>query len=332
MNQSNIEGSFWGVAFGDALGIPVETWNADQIVQRYGRLTTYQPCENHKWMGDWPAGRWTDDTQLSLAVAESLIERRFIDLADIAQRHVKAMKESHKGWGGSTRDSVTRIEQGIPWNRSGSSTGAGNGVAMKIAPLAWYWYQQFPQQIPITSVRQLAPTLRGFGAMTHDNDLSVVSGAVQFAAVLFCLQTEPTEFDQKAFSSTLVQVSRWMEEYCRAQGMNSLPDRLSVRLEDLLMNPSAFQTPESIISTFGGGSCYCYDSLPFTYAFFLRDPRSVESMYEVVNAGGDTDSNGSMVGSLLGALNGKGVFPVTLKEGLWEVDRLERVVGSFVGI
>jgi ADP-ribosylglycohydrolase len=56
--------------------------------------------------------------------------------------------------------------------------------------------------------------------------------------------------------------------------------------------------------------------------FFLRQPKSVEALYDVVSAGGDTDTNGSVAGSLLGALDGTAVFPAHLVEELEAVDRL----------
>jgi ADP-ribosylglycohydrolase len=53
--------------------------------------------------------------------------------------------------------------------------------------------------------------------------------------------------------------------------------------------------------------------------FFLKNPYSIDSLYEVINAGGDADSNGSMVAALLGALNGPFIFPSHLVHGLNQI-------------
>ena len=66
---------------------------------------------------------------------------------------------------------------------------------------------------------------------------------------------------------------------------------------------------------FGGGSCYVYDSLPFTYAWFLKNP-TLDGMFDCISAGGDADSNGSMFGAMLGAREGMSVFPDYLITGL----------------
>jgi ADP-ribosylglycohydrolase len=83
------------------------------------------------------------------------------------------------------------------------------------------------------------------------------------------------------------------------------------------------------IEEFGGGSCYCYHSMPFLYMFFLRNPHSVDALYDVVSAGGDADTNGSMVGAMLGAYNGQSVFPKHLVDGLYEKDLILKAANEF---
>ena len=101
---------------------------------------------------------------------------------------------------------------------------------------------------------------------------------------------------------------------------------LTLRFESLFENQYDAQ---KLIEEFGGGSCYCYNSVPFTYGFFLQNPHSVESLYDVINAGGDTDSNGSMLGALLGALHGTSIFPQHLIDGLVEREKVLEVAQRF---
>ncbi len=88
-------------------------------------------------------------------------------------------------------------------------------------------------------------------------------------------------------------------------------------------------SPEQIASHYDGASCYVLNSQPFSFAMFLRNPYSIETLFDTVNAGGDTDTNGSMVASLLGALNGTKIFPQHLIEGLWQKDRILKVAHDF---
>jgi ADP-ribosylglycohydrolase len=63
-----------------------------------------------------------------------------------------------------------------------------------------------------------------------------------------------------------------------------------------------------------------YDSLPFSYALFLRNPRSFGSIMEAVNAGGDNDTNAKLVGEMLGAYYGLDFFLTA--ENKWAVEGL----------
>jgi ADP-ribosylglycohydrolase len=85
----------------------------------------------------------------------------------------------------------------------------------------------------------------------------------------------------------------------------------------------------AIIEAFGGGSCFVCNSLPFSYAFFAADPFGAKTLYNVIEAGGDTDSNGAMVGGLQGALLGKEIFNAELLRRINGVDKLVRRVSEF---
>jgi ADP-ribosylglycohydrolase len=116
-------------------------------------------------------------------------------------------------------------------------------------------------------------------------------------------------------------------------GEKILPETLGEdRLTDRLHTIDQPLTSDQIALNYGGGSCYVYNSLPFSYAFFLRNPNSIETLYDVVSAGGDTDSNGSIVGSLLGALHGTSIFPKYLTDALDPTQKalLEDVTNRFI--
>jgi ADP-ribosylglycohydrolase len=86
---------------------------------------------------------------------------------------------------------------------------------------------------------------------------------------------------------------------------------------------------QAIIEKYNGGSCYVYESLPFSLAFFLTAPHGQDTIYRVIEAGGDTDSNGAIVGALQGALHGPDFFPDTLVAQIRELPELLEVVRNF---
>lgn len=130
------------IAYGDAAGAPYEGEPAQPIHRR--QLVAY----DSPVFGPSPAGGWTDDTQLSLAVARSLIATNQFDLERIADEYLHQLHQTPKatigdvtlvrGWGPSTVTAVDRYRRGTPPTETGTPNGAGNGVLMKMAPLAWW--------------------------------------------------------------------------------------------------------------------------------------------------------------------------------------------------
>ncbi|NPA49269.1 MAG: ADP-ribosylglycohydrolase family protein, partial [Thermodesulfobacteria bacterium] len=69
-----------GLAAGDALGFPFEGARREE-------LAGVNLCYFER--GDFPPGTWSDDTSLTFITAESLVERKGLDLADLGQRFLR---------------------------------------------------------------------------------------------------------------------------------------------------------------------------------------------------------------------------------------------------
>ena len=337
MNRDQVRGILLGSAIGDALGMPVEILSAREIKRRYGRITEYFPArEDHKFLAGYPAGKWTDDTQLTLVDTESMIACHGIDMDHIAQMHIAALHETESGWGGSTIDAVQRLEAGVHWSESGKTSrknrGGGNGVAMKSAlmlcDIDWDHLSENNQDKHVYDHRM--HLLEQFGRMTHDSEIGYVSGIVQAAAVLGVTELS-CHYDGKWSDDVQNNISLLINmtaiSYEDAEQKDS-HDRLSDRFADLPYITKSM--PDSgIRELFGNGSCYVYESLPVAYALFLRKKGSMECIYDAVNFGGDTDTIASMVGALVGAMHGTKVFPQQLIDGLWKKDYILDVADRF---
>ncbi len=309
MNRDKVRGMMLGIAIGDALGMPVEMKTAAHIKEKYGRIEKYEEPVGHKFFDGKPAGDWTDDTVLSLAVANSLIEAKGFDLDSQAKWNAAALDQERGGWGKTTKEALQRIKDGVHWSEAGKNTepnrGLGNGVAMKVSPLAVYLLaKKVPWSEAIDKIAKLA-------MMTHYTGIGVSSGLAHTYATAYCLNYAPGEFNFDRFVGVVTGMSKHGRNY--AQPGENKDEDISDRLELLFKHRE--YTPEKINEELKGG-CYVYESLPFSYMYFLRDPQGIDCVYDVVSNGGDTDSNGSMVGALLGALHGASVFPQHLIDGL----------------
>ena len=70
-------GALYGLAVGDALGMPTQALPRDVVAQLFGELDGFRagPAENELSAG-LPAGRTTDDTDQAVIVAECLVAGR----------------------------------------------------------------------------------------------------------------------------------------------------------------------------------------------------------------------------------------------------------------
>lgn len=325
--RSQIQGMFLGVAIGDALGMPNENLTYEEIIDRNGVLINYIRPDGHKWFDGREAGTWTDDTQLTLLIADSLIEHKRLNLDDLAKRHVEYWKkEGDLGFGPTTRTAIKKLEAGVHWSQSGKSNnskhGFGNALPMKVSPIGAlraspFWKEQWLEWRSkfIDSLIQLA-------LMTHYRRMAIDSALAHTFAVNMCLNGNFT------VTGLLEAVSYW-SSFVLYKEDSAFSDNILKNFELLARIGPESMTTEQIIKVFNGGTSYVYNSLPFSYAFFLRNPYSVQTLYEIASAGGDTDTNASIVGGLLGALNGASIFPQHLIDGLWQKDRILTTADKF---
>ena len=133
-------GAFLGLAVGDAVGTTLEFHSRDEE-DRLEDMVGGGPFE-------LPAGAWTDDTTMALALAESLAECGTLDCRDLMDRFVRWWQEGEYSCTGSCFDignttsaALSRYRRtGDPMAGSTDPRTAGNGSLMRLSPVALrYW-------------------------------------------------------------------------------------------------------------------------------------------------------------------------------------------------
>jgi ADP-ribosylglycohydrolase len=320
--KDKVRGTFLGLAIGDALGKATESLSFNTIMEKFGRITDYISNPHHKYFDGAPVGSWTDDTQLSLAVARGIAHKGEFDLDAIAEEHCVEFMKTVAGWGNTTREAIAKIVDGGHWSQASltdqPNRGVGNGVAMKVAPVGCYMALTNPE-CNNPQWGEDVKKLMKLATMTHFTSMAITSGFAQTFAVFKCMMSDPENFDVKSFIRTINGAGMMGRRYLfKTITQDDIANRFGL-LEKYDEYP-----PERIIAELKG-SCYVYESLPFTFMFFVRNPHSIETLYDVVTAGGDTDTNGSMLGALLGALHGTDIFPEHLVDGLREREMVMEV-------
>jgi len=287
------------IAYGDAAGLPVETRTAAYIAEHYGVISELIPTNENPFFGSAEhPGTWSDDTQLTLAVAKALIRAKGFDLGVMAETHLEAYNETpeilrkgkmvKRGWGGSTTNAMDRLREGADPLHTGTLDGSGNGVLMKMAPLA-YW-----QKVRSTPVRTSYEQYDQLTNMTHDSAIARLTTRVHGDMLAYLLRDDYTK---KQFMNVLegslalheFELREWEE--CDGVKPGFLRDQLKYLHGDV--------NKDTILSETDAKGFYAPQTLAMAYgAFIANDGKFAPAVYEAVNLGGDTDSLASIVASM----------------------------------
>ena len=139
LNNDNVELLLTGLAAGDSLGSTSEFVRQAEIPRLYARQAAAGWPFRQVGGGTfrWPAGAPTDDTDMAMCLVRSFREFGRFDGADIARRFVEWMETSPPDIGGTTRQTLSAIAAGRPWQEGGlgmfrrSPHGAANGSLMR---------------------------------------------------------------------------------------------------------------------------------------------------------------------------------------------------------
>ncbi len=180
--QDRAAGALYGLAVGDALGMPTESLPRPEIVARYGPLLEeFQPgAPDQPLAPGLPAGTVTDDTEQALLLAHLIIQGNGeIDEADLAVQ-LLAWEEDMRARGSlsllgpSTRRALSALLAGTPLAETGRS-GTTNGAAMRITPVG----VATPAGDPGLLVRRVVTASR----VTHNTGVALAGAAAVAAAV-----------------------------------------------------------------------------------------------------------------------------------------------------
>ncbi len=110
LTLDKISGAILGTFTGDALGMPVEGWSSREISERYGEITEILP-------GRLRAGSYTDDTEMMIGIAESLLECGAFNAQHMAFTFCRNFNHE-RGYGPGTTRVLQLIKSGTPWEQA----------------------------------------------------------------------------------------------------------------------------------------------------------------------------------------------------------------------
>ncbi len=307
-------GAFWGLALGDALGMPTQSMSREQIADWYGQIRTLVDAASVQPISPGlPAGSITDDTEQAVLVAHLLIDGGGRIEPDI---FAKALLDWEAGMiqrglldllGPSTKRALELLQSGVPPQEAGKF-GATNGAAMRITPVAI----ATPPDLGI-----LIDAVVGASSLTHNTSLGIAGAAAVAGAVSAGIDGAdlPTALDHAERAAVagalrgnwsaggeIAARIRWAREWVRGMDRPVLADAI------VQVIGTSVAAQESVVAA-------------FALAEALGD-KPVEALTLAASLGGDTDTVAAMCGAILGAQHGLAGLPAGLVARVREVNDL----------
>lgn len=283
--------ALWGLAVGDALGMPTQSLPRALIAERYGPLVDgFHPGPpDHPLAAGLPAGTVTDDTEQAVLLGRLVVEGGGrVDAAELARRLVDwedgmRARGSLDLLGPSTRRALAALASGTPPGESGRD-GTTNGAAMRIAPVGL--------AVASDDLDVLVDRVVEASALTHGTGVALAGAAAVAAAV-------SAGIDGAGFAEA-VPVAVEAAGRAAARGRWVAAADVGERIAWAVA-----QVPPERIGTLVGTSLATQESVPAAFAVLAAaagDPwlacRTAASL------GGDTDTIAAMAGAVGGACGG----------------------------
>ena len=280
--QGRFIGCLLGVAVGDALGMPTEGYTAREIRARWGVVRDMLPAPEEHFHSGLQAGQFTDDTEETLILAESIIEAHGFS-ADLFAGKLANWgaawtldERLNRGVGFATRSAVESMLAGTPWQHSGLAIPTC-GSAMRAAPIGLLYHRDINVVKSYADLQSLP---------TH------ASPAARAAAVAVAVGVA---LSLNGFDKCMVL------RYAASQASRIDADFA----ERLMWAESLLDLPVEDALGLIRNSPLAAETVPAAFYCFLKfEKEPEEGLIAAASGGGDTDSIASIAGSLFGADQG----------------------------
>lgn len=288
MTERNIyKDLLFGVAIGDALGVPVEFKSRQTIA--------HKPVTDMTGYGTYnlPAGTFSDDSSLAFCLAEALTQE--FSLQKIGNNFIAWLNNNYWTPGGNvfdvgiaTRQAIRRLQQGCNPESAGGMdvSDNGNGSLMRILPLIIY--------IKDKPVSERYKITKQVSSITHGHIRSVI-------ACFYYLEFARQIINGMEKFHIYKNLQTEIPEHLNALSIN----RKEIKLFDRLLKENIFDLTDKEIFSSG----YVLHTLEASIWCLMTTDNFKTATLKAVNLGEDTDTTGAVTGGIAGLLYGFDTIP-----------------------
>ncbi|MBQ6511829.1 ADP-ribosylglycohydrolase family protein [Methanobrevibacter sp.] len=282
-----------GLLIGDTLGVPVE-FDSRELLEE-------NPVTGMKGGGGYgkPAGTWSDDTSMTIATMDSIVNKKAIDYDNIMENFCKWYKKETY-WqtprfdiGITTRLALDNYLDGIPALECGldGELDNGNGSLMRILPLAY---------IPDINYE----TIENVSALTHAHKRSKIACVLYVEIAKSMIENEDLSIDEHI----KLACDKIKDYYADSEELKHFQRIFDDDLNDI----DSISSKGYVIFTFES-VIYC----------LKNTDNYKDAVLKAVNLGEDTDTTAAICGGLAGIYYGYDEIPI---DWISTVDQIDRVL------
>jgi ADP-ribosylglycohydrolase len=294
--DDKILGTLYGMAIGDAMGMPSELWSRRKVQNYFGYISEFlDGPEENDVACNFTKGQFTDDTQQALIIIDALAENHFKVSSKIIGHRLLQWADKLNAFdnnilGPSSLAALTAFKQGKETSAY-SNKALTNGSAMRIAPIGTLFKSK--------DYKNLTDYVTDINQITHYTDVSIAgAGMVANAVSAACEDKKWDDIISSALTTGEYGMTKGAETFAA-----SLVERtkLGVQYSKEIDNDQEFS--KKLYDVIGTGTSLT-ESVPaaLTMAYRTRDVK--ECALLCANLGGDTDTIGAMATAICGAKNG----------------------------
>ncbi|WP_066634587.1 ADP-ribosylglycohydrolase family protein [Desulfolucanica intricata] len=281
------KGGLFGLAVGDALGATLEFTNREEIRQKYG---IFKDILGGGWLNLEP-GAYTDDTEMTLAVARGILDNPNNPYREIGRCFVTWYDTKPKDIGNIIKTAIYNFKKCDSWAEASQKThlslggrSAGNGSLMRTLPISFAYWQNKSKMCRIAVQ---------VSHMTHYDQQA--AAACVFYNLLIGLIISGENYDKgDLINIALIEAKKYCE--------SSLPPLPKNYWQDIAASVSLTENQV-------WASGYVLDSLIAALWSFYHSETFEESIIKAVNLGDDSDTVGAICGGLAGTYFGYNAIP-----------------------
>ena len=302
--QDKFRGAILGCFLGDAFGAGFEGMSLDGAISRLSTLSEKFPRT------------YTDDTDMTLALAESIIESGKVDPEDMARKFSQSC-DLTRGYGIGTIQAVLALRAGAAWHQVSrivfEKGSFGNGAAMRVSPVGLFFHHN------LEALRKAATDQAN---VTHTHPLGQWGAVMQGSCVGLALLQDPRKPLKKEDIIIELREILWPGPVEYQKALNEM--------ENIFAQGKRIEARE--IARRLGNGIEAHRSVPSaSYLALTYSPDFQDAIRAAISLGGDTDTIAGMVGAIVGAHVGERGLPAEWIEQLEEGPRGRSFAGELAG-